>query len=90
MARITEDGGEALRLESLVAALRAIGPANQALPGDRYCLQPPIFRGNCDVEQLIREFKDITTISEWPAPIRLLQLRLCLTGPAKNMSYWTS
>jgi len=42
--------GEALTLESLVTALRAVGTANQAPPGDRYRLQPPIFGGDCDVE----------------------------------------
>jgi len=84
MARIAEDGGEALTLESLVIAIRAVGPAHQASPGDRYRLRPPIFGGNCDVEQFIREFEDISTIAEWPAPVSLLQLRSCLTGPAKN------
>jgi len=36
MSRTTEEGGEALTLESLVTALRAIGPANPAPPVDRY------------------------------------------------------
>jgi len=54
MSRNPEEGGEALTLESLVTALRAVGMANQAPPGDRYRLQPPIFGGNCDVEQFIR------------------------------------
>jgi len=56
MARIAEDGEEALTLESLVIARQAVGPANQASPGDRYHLRPLIFRGNCDVEKFIREF----------------------------------
>jgi len=84
MSRTPEDGGEALTLESLVTALRAIGPANPAPPLDRYRLQPPIFGGDCDVEQIIKAFEDVATIAAWPAPIRLLQLRSCLTGPAKN------
>jgi len=84
MSRTPENGGEALTLESLVIALRAVGLANQASPGDRYRLRPPIFGDDCDVEQFIREFEDISTIAEWPAPVHLLQLQSCLTGPAKN------
>jgi len=61
MARIAKDGGEALTLESLVTVLQALGPANQVPPGGRYCLQPLIFGGGCNVEQFIREFEDIAT-----------------------------
>jgi len=84
MSRTPDDGGEALTLENLVTALRAVGTATQAPPGDMYRLQPPIFGGDCDVEQFIREFEDVSTIAQWPAPVRLLQLRSCLTGSAKS------
>jgi len=79
MARLAEDEEEALTLEGLVTARRAVRPANQASPGDRYTLQPPNFGGNYDVEQFIREIEEVATIAEWPAPVRLLQLRSCLT-----------
>jgi len=35
----------------------------------------PAFGGDSDVEQFIREFEDVTTIAEWPAPVCILQLR---------------
>lgn len=78
------EGEEVLTLENLVTALREVGFANPAPPGDRYHLRPMIFRGDCDVEQFIKEFQDIATIAEWLAPVRLLQLRSCMTEPAKS------
>jgi len=62
----------ALTIEALVTALREVQWASQAPPGDRYCLKPPIFGGDSDVEQFIREFEDVATIAEWPAPVRIL------------------
>jgi len=38
------------------------------------------------VEQFIREFQDVATIAEWPAQVRVLQLRACLTGRAKSFA----
>jgi len=37
-------------------------------------------------EQFIREFQDVATIAEWPAQVRVLQLRACLTGRAKSFA----
>ena len=70
-----------LTMETLIAALREVG---KATPGDRYRLRPPIFGGDGDVEQFIREFEEVATLAEWPAPVRILQLRTCLTGQAKS------
>jgi len=47
---------------------------------------PPVFRGEGDVEQFIREFQVVATITEWPAPVRVLQLRACSTGRAKGFA----
>jgi len=69
-----------------VAALREVRRASQAPPGDRYCLKPPIFGGDSDVEQFTCEFEDVATIAEWPAPVRVLQLRACLTGRARSFA----
>jgi len=38
------------------------------------------------VERFIREFEDVATIAEWPARVRILQLRACLTGRAKSFA----
>jgi len=38
------------------------------------------------VEQFIREFEDVATIAEWPARVRVLQLRACLTGRARSFA----
>jgi len=54
-----------------------------ALPMDRYHLRAPIFSVEEDVEQFITEFSDVAAICRWPNQITLIQLRLCLTGPAK-------
>jgi len=54
-----------------------------ALPMNRIHLRAPIFSGEEDVEQLITEFSDVAAICWWPARVTLIQLRLCLTGPAK-------
>jgi len=54
-----------------------------ALPMDRYQLWAPIFSGEEDVEQFITEFSDVAAICRWPNRVTLIQLRLCLTGPAK-------
>jgi len=35
------------------------------------------------VEQFITEFSDVAAICRWPPRVTLIQLRLCLTGPAK-------
>jgi len=60
--------------------------ASQAPPGDRYRLKPLIFGGDSDVEQFICKFEDVATIAEWSAPVRVLQLRACLTGLAKSFA----
>lgn len=52
-------------------------------PGGGTTSTPSTFGGNGDVEQFIREFEDVTTITERPAPVRLLQLWTCLTNEAK-------
>jgi len=54
-----------------------------ALPMDRYHLRAPIFSGEEDVEQFITEFSNVAAICRWPARVTLIQLRLCLTRPAK-------
>jgi len=71
-----ERGEDPLTMETLITALREFG---EATPGDRYRLRPPIFGG--DGEQFIREFEEVATLAEWPAPVRILHLRTCLTGP---------
>ena len=35
------------------------------------------------MEHFITEFSDVAAICRWPARVTLIQLRLCLTGPAK-------
>jgi len=74
-----ERGEDPLTMETLITALREFG---EATPGDRYRLRPPIFGG--DGEQFIREFEEVATLAEWPAPVRILHLRTCLTGQAKS------
>jgi len=54
-----------------------------ALPMDRYHLRAPIFSGEEDVEQFITEVSDVAAICRWPNRVTLIQLRLCLKGPAK-------
>ena len=82
---VREEGEEdRLTMETLITALREVSRAGQAVPGDRYRLRPPIFGGDGDVEQFIREFEEVATLAEWPVQVRLLQLRTCLTGPAKS------
>jgi len=54
-----------------------------ALPMDRYQLRAPIFSGEEIVEKFITEFSDVAAICRWLARVTLIQLRLCLTGPAK-------
>jgi len=51
-----------LTVEDLVTALGELRGKRQAPPGDRYRLSPPIFGGEGDVEQFIREFQ--ATIAE--------------------------
>ena len=75
-----------LTVEALVAALQGLRGQSQAAPGDRYRLQPPNFGGEGDVEQFIKEFEDVATIAEWPARVRILQLRACLTGRARSFA----
>jgi len=75
-----------LTIEALVTALQGLRAQGQAPPSDRYRLQPPNFGGEGDVEQFIREFEDVATIAEWPAQVRILQLRACLTGWAKSFA----
>jgi len=60
--------------------------AGQAPPGDRCCLKSPIFEGDSGVEQFIIEFGDVATIAEWPEPVRIFQLRACLTGRARSFA----
>jgi len=73
-------------LDTLVKALRKLQGAGQAPPGDRYCLKPPTSGGNSDVKQFIHEFENVATIAEWPAPVHVLQLRVCLTGWARSFA----
>jgi len=54
-----------------------------ALPMDKYYLRAPLFSGEEDVNQFIIEFSDVAAIFQWSAWVTLIQLRLCLTGPAK-------
>jgi len=75
-----------LTVEALVAALQGLQEQRQAPPGDRYHLEPPNFGGEGDVEQFITEFEDVATIAEWPARVRILQLRACLTGRTKSFT----
>jgi len=75
-----------LTVEALVAALQRLREQSQVSPGDRYRLQSPNFGGEGDVEQFIKEFKDVATIAEWPAQVRILQLRACLTGWARSFT----
>jgi len=51
-----------LTVEALVTALRELQGTSQAPPRDRYSLSPPIFGGEGDVEQFIREFQDVHRI----------------------------
>lgn len=67
--------GPALTLEALLTTLREVQGAEQTPTGDRYSLKPLTFGGDSDVEQFIREFKDVATLTEWPAPVSVLQLR---------------
>jgi len=75
-----------LTVEALVTALRELQGTRRAPPSDRYRLSPAIFGGKGDVEQFIREFQDVAIIAEWPAQVRVLQLRACLTGRAKSFA----
>jgi len=75
-----------LTVEALVTAFRELRGTSQAQPGDRYRLQPLNFGGEGDVEQFIREFENVATIAEWPARVRILQLRACLIGWAKSFA----
>jgi len=59
------------------------GIGSTALPMNRYNLRAPIFSREEDVEQFITEFSDVAAICRWPARVTLIQLQLCLTGPAK-------
>jgi len=76
----------ALTIEALVTALQGLRGQGQAAPGDRYRLQPPTFGGDGDVEQFIKEFEDVAATAEWPVRVRVLQLRACLTGRARNFA----
>jgi len=71
------------RLERVEPAAIEDDIGGPALPIDRYHLRAPIFPGEEDVEQFITEFSDVAAICRWPARVTLIQLRLCLTGPAK-------
>jgi len=68
MARIRNEG-EVLTLQNLVTAIREVGSANPAVLGDSYHLRHPIFGGDCDIEQFIKEFEEVFTIAEWPTPV---------------------
>jgi len=85
-SRATETETPTLTVEALVSALQGLLEMSQAPPGDRYRLKLPNFGGEEDVEQFIREFKDVAAIAEWPAQVRMLQLRACLTGQAKSFA----
>jgi len=75
------DGVDEPRHEPIAEEEDYIG--GPALPMDRYHLRAPIFSEEEDVEQFITEFSDVAAICRWPARVTLIQLRLCLTGPAK-------
>jgi len=75
------DGVDEPRHEPAAAEEDHIG--GPALAMDRYHLRAPIFSGEEDVEQFITEFSDVAAIWRWPLRVTLIQLRLCLTGPAK-------
>jgi len=57
-----------------VTALREVSVVGQVLPDDTYCLKPPTFGKDSDVEQFICEFEDVATIAEKPALLRVLLL----------------
>jgi len=69
------------RQEPVVMEVDNIG--GPPLPMNRYHLRAPIFSGEEDVEQFITEFSDVAAICRWPNRVTSIQLRLCLTGPAK-------
>jgi len=81
LARRMADGDDMPRHEPAAVEEDHIG--GPALPMDRYHLRAPIFSGEKDVEQFITEFSDVAAIYRWPNRVTLIQLRLCLTGPAK-------
>jgi len=74
------DDEDVPRQEPVVMEEDNIGGA--ALPMYRYHLQAPIFSGE-DVKQFITEFSDVAAICRWQNRVTLIQLRLCLAGPAK-------
>jgi len=86
MARAVESQPreEILTMETSVTALQEVGRAGQMLPGDRYHLKPPIVEDDSDIEQFIWEFEDVVTITNWPAPVQILQLQTCLMGRANS------
>jgi len=75
------DDDDVLRQEPVAMEEDNIG--GPALPMDRYHQRAPIFSGEEDVEQSITEFSGMAAICRWPNRVTLIQLRLCLTGPAK-------
>jgi len=75
---------DVLHLERVEPAAMENDIGSPVLPMDRYHLWAPIFSGEEDVEQFITEFSDVTAICQWPARVTLIQLRLCLTRPAKS------
>jgi len=75
-----------LTVETLVTALQELRGMSQMPPGDRYCLQPRNFGREGYVERFTRDFEDVATIAEWPAQVRILQPRACLTGRAKSFA----
>jgi len=60
-ARPEED---TLTIETLIRAFREVKRTGQAPPGDRHRLKPPTFGGDENIEQFIREFKVVVTITE--------------------------
>jgi len=77
------DEADVPRLKQVKPAAMEDDIGGPALPIDRYHLRAPIFSGEKDAEQFITEFSDVAAICRWPARVTLIQLRLCLTGPAK-------
>jgi len=75
------DEEEVARQEPVVMEEDHIG--GPALPMDRYHLRASISSREEDVEQFITEFSDVAAICRWPNRVTLIQLRLCLTEPAK-------
>jgi len=61
--------GKPLTMDALVRVLREVRVTGQAPCRKSFHLKPPIFDRDSGVEQFVREFHDVATIAEWPAPM---------------------